>query len=120
MLQFLESEDADDGYKKLVDFGGTSSGYLNPVATGDVVRPVKQNTHAWETLDGGDKFESEGVQYDMKVAAIRDYNRDADHAKYRAKDGDTAGEEPESRENRHGERPRPTLVDDVAALESEN
>jgi hypothetical protein len=113
MLQFLESEDADDGYKKLVDFGGTSSGYLNPVATGDVVRPVKQNTHAWEKLDGRDKFESEGVQYDMKVAAIRDYNRDAE----RAQDGDAAGEEPESR---HGETPRPTLVDDVSALESEN
>jgi hypothetical protein len=49
----------------------------------------------------------------MKVTAIRDYNRDADHAQ----DGDAAGEEPESR---HGETPRPTLVDDVSALESEN
>ena len=121
VLQTIEVEN-EDGESQTVDFGGTSSGYGNPVTTADVVRPLVsgKNSPAWETLDGRDKFESEGVQYDMKVAAIRDYNRDADHAKYRAKDGDTAGEEPESRENRHGERPRSTLVDDVAALESEN
>jgi hypothetical protein len=114
VLQTIEVEN-EDGESQTVDFGGTSSGYGNPVTTADVVRPLVsgKNSPAWETLDGGDKFESEGVQYDMKVTAIRDYNRDADHAQ----DGDAAGEEPESR---HGETPRPTLVDDVSALESEN
>jgi hypothetical protein len=89
-----------------------SSGYLNPVATDDVVRTLaaNKNSPAWLKLDGRDKFESEGVQYDMNVSAIRDRNRDA----ARAQDGDEAGEDCQH------ETTRPTLVDDVAALESEN
>ena len=122
MLQPLELEDVETGEKKQVDFGGWPSGYANPISTADVVRPIKQDSHAWEKLDGRDKFESEGVRYDMKVAAVCDYNLDADQAKYRAKDGDVAGEEPESRESSRSqyESPRPTVVDDVAALQSEN
>jgi hypothetical protein len=122
MFQPLEFEDVETGEKKRVDFGGMPSGYLNPVSTADVVRPVKQDTQgAWEKLDSADERESAGVQYDMNVSAIRDYNRDADQAKYRAKDGDVAGEEPQSRESRrvHYEPPRRTIVEDVAVLEAE-
>jgi hypothetical protein len=123
MLQPLEFEDADDGTKKQVDFGGTSSGYLNPVSTSDVVRPLVANkdTPAWQKLDREDKRESEGVQHDMTASAIRDYNRDADQAKYRSKDGDVAGEESQSRESRRNqyEPTRSTLVEDVEAVEEE-
>jgi len=110
MLQPLEFVN-EEGDKERVDFGGTSSGYLNPVATTDVVRPLvaNKNSPAWQKLDGRDKFESEGVQYDMNVSAIRDRNRDTEQAQ----DGDEAGEDCQH------ETTRPTLVDDVAAVESE-
>jgi hypothetical protein len=101
-----------------------STGHASPVSTADVVRPIvaNKNSPAWKKLDRRDKFESGGVQYDMNVAAIRDYNRDADQAKYRAKDGDVAGEEPQDRESRRNqyEPPRATLVEDVAVLEAES
>jgi hypothetical protein len=122
MLQPLEFEE-EDGTKKQVDFGGTSSGYLNPVASADVVRILVsgKNTPAWEKLDREDQRESAGVQHDMGVSAIRDYNRDADQTKYRAKDGDVAGEEPQDRESRRNqyEPSRASLIDDVEALEAE-
>jgi hypothetical protein len=111
MLQPLEIE-GEDGEKERVDFGGMSSGYLNPVATADVVRPVvaNKNSPAWEKLDRADERESEGVQRDMSVAAIRDRNREMDHAQ----DGDVAG-----LKVRQPEPDRPTLVEDVEAVEEE-
>ena len=122
MLQPLEVEN-EDGDMQTVDFGGMSSGYLNPVSTVDVVRPLlaNKNTPAWTKLDRKDARESAGVQHAMTVATIRDYNRDADQTKCRAKDGDVAGEEPQDRESRRNqyEPSRASLIDDVDALEAE-
>jgi hypothetical protein len=113
MLQPLELED-DDGEKKQVNFGGMSTGYASPVSTSDVVRPIvaNKNTPAWVKLDREDKFESEGVQYDMAVATIRDRNREADHAQ----DGDVAGLKEQVRPPAPD---RASLVEDVAAMEAE-
>jgi hypothetical protein len=111
MFQPLEVEN-EDGESQTLDFGGTPTGYGNPVSTADVVRPVKQDTPAREKLDRADERESEGVRHDMTVSAIRDYNRDADQAQ----DGDVAGLKEQVRQP---EPDRLTLVDDVAAVEAE-
>jgi len=111
MLQPLEFTD-EDGTKNQVDFGGMSSGYLSPVSTVDVVRPLvaNKNSPAWEKLNRADERESEGVQHDMTVAMIRDTNRDKD----RAMDGDVAGEE-------HAPAPdRASLVNDAESAAKEN
>jgi hypothetical protein len=107
MLQPLEVEN-EDGEMQTVDFGGTSSGYLNPVASADVVRPLlaNKNSPAWEKLNRADERESAGVQHAMTVATIRDINREADYAQ----DGDEAGED-----HKRQTDTRPTLVDDIEA-----
>jgi hypothetical protein len=113
MRQSLELENGD-GDTEALEFGGYSSGYASPVSSQEVVRATLagKNTPAWVKLDREDKFESAGVQHDMAIAAIRDRNRDADHAQ----DGDVAGLLEQVRQPAPD---RASLVEDVAAVEEE-
>jgi hypothetical protein len=113
MLQSLEVDNGD-GETQTVDFGGVASGYANPVATADVVRPTlggKNSAANRGALDKKDYREAQAIRKEMTVARIRDINREADHAQ----DDDVAGEERTSVPLTD----RPSLVEDVAALVAE-
>ena len=110
VLQTLEVE-GEDGESQTLDFGGTSTGYLNPISTADVVRPqvANKNSPAWEKLSRADERESAGVRQDMTVATLRDSNRDREHSQ----DGDEAGDE-------RSVGGRPSLVEDVEKVAKES
>jgi hypothetical protein len=112
MLQPLEIENGD-GAVQAVEFGGMASGYANPVSTSDVERPTlagRNSAANREPLDKVDYQEGKAVRKEMSVQAIRDVNRESDHAQ----DDDVAGEERTSLPLTD----RESLVEDVAALEA--
>jgi hypothetical protein len=114
MLQPLELEN-ESGDKERLDFGGTPTGYANPVATRDVERPTLSGRNSAANrfaADREDRAEEQAVRKEMTVTTIRDINREAAHAQ----DGDVAGL---FEQVRPPASDRPSLVEDVTALEAE-